>query len=140
MPRKILCALALATLAACPSPPRKVAPPDPKFDGKHDNERRTGASLDVLTSGSRIGGFRSVAVYTESNDKRNGARFIHEPTKFTFDYLQIESAPQAYLWVGSYATSDKGEPHTQEHLLLGKGDRGRQLGSAQAMSLVSSSA
>jgi Zn-dependent M16 (insulinase) family peptidase len=33
-----------------------------------------------------------------------------------------------------------GEPHTQEHLLLGKGDRGRKLGSSEAMSLAESSA
>ena len=32
--------------------------------------------------------------------------------------------------------SDKGEPHTQEHLLLGKGDRGRKLGSVEAMALA----
>jgi hypothetical protein len=140
MARKIMCALALATLVACPSPPRKVAPPDPKLDGTHDGQVRVPASLDSLRGDARIGEFRSVAIYTDANDQKIGARFVHEPTKFTFDYLQIESAPQGYLWVGSYATSDKGEPHTQEHLLLGKGDRGRQLGSAQAMSLVSSSA
>ena len=41
-------------------------------------------------------------------------------------YLRIESAPQGFIWVNTYPTSDKGEPHTQEHLLLGKGDRGRK--------------
>jgi len=33
-----------------------------------------------------------------------------------------------------------GEPHTQEHLFLGKGNKGRALGSQEPMSLVSSSA
>jgi hypothetical protein len=133
MSRKIVCALALATLVACPSAPRKIAPPPgPAVCCDVD--------LASLPEGERIGAFRSVAFYVDGNDRRIGARFVHEATKFTFDYLQIESAPQGYLWVGSFPTSDKGEPHTQEHLLLGKGDRGRKLGSAQAMSLVSSSA
>ena len=40
----------------------------------------------------------------------------------------------------SFPTSDQGEPHTQEHLLLGKGDRGRRLGSSEAMALARVSA
>src|SRR5262249_37216137 len=61
-------------------------------------------------------------------------------TGFTLDYLRIESAPQGFLWVTTYPTSDKGEPHTQEHLLLGKGNRGRKLASFEAMALAQSSA
>ncbi len=33
-----------------------------------------------------------------------------------------------------------GEPHTQEHLLLGKGNKGRELGSQETMSLATSTA
>ncbi|MFN0252524.1 MAG: hypothetical protein ACKV2T_36945 [Kofleriaceae bacterium] len=135
MSRTILCGLALATLVACPSAPRTVTPTPDKHD---DNAGEP--SLASMAAGSRLGAFRALAFYVDGADRRIGARFVHEATKFTFDYLQIESAPQGYLWVGSFPTSDKGEPHTQEHLLLGKGDRGRKLGSAQAMSLVSSSA
>src|SRR6185312_5819248 len=50
------------------------------------------------------------------------------------------SMPPAHLWVTTFPTSDKGEPHTQEHLLLGKGNRGRRLGSNEAMALVTSNA
>ena len=59
---------------------------------------------------------------------------------FTSDLLQIQSVPQAFIWVTTYPTSNMGEPHTQEHLLLGKGNKGRALGSQEPMSLVSSSA
>lgn len=134
MPRNIRWAFALASVAACSSPPRSAlpAPGHPQATAE--------LSLDSLTPNGGARQFRTVSIYTDASERRIGARFVHEPTKFTFDYLQIESAPQGYLWVGSYSTSDKGEPHTQEHLLLGKGDRGRQFGSAQAMALVSSSA
>ena len=69
-----------------------------------------------------------------------GARFMHRPTGFQLDLLQIESVPQAFTWVKTFATSDQGEPHTQEHLLLLRGIRGRTLATKEPMSLASSSA
>lgn len=100
----------------------------------------TALTLDTLAAGISVHGFTPSSVYLDGSDKPIGARFVHDATKFTFDYLRIESAPQGYLWVSSFPTSDKGEPHTQEHLLLGKGDRGRKMGSFQAMALAESSA
>ncbi len=97
-------------------------------------------TLDQLEPGKEIHGFTPTAVYLDDSDHPIGARFVHDKTGFTLDYLQIESAPQGFIWVTSFPTSDKGEPHTQEHLLLGKGDRGRRLGSFEAMELASSSA
>ena len=100
----------------------------------------TEASLDALREGGKVRGFTSVARYVDATGKPIGARFVHDATGFTFDYLRIESAPQGYIWVNSFPTSDKGEPHTQEHLLLGKGDRGRKFASFEAMALAQSSA
>lgn len=85
-------------------------------------------------------GFTAVSLYLDDADKPLGARFMHDATGFTFDYLRIETAPQGMIWVNSFPTSDMGEPHTQEHLLLGKGNRGRKLGSFEAMALADSSA
>jgi Predicted Zn-dependent peptidases, insulinase-like len=85
-------------------------------------------------------GFRTLALYTGANGNPVGARFRHAATGFEFDYLQIESVPQAFVWVNSPATSDKGEPHTQEHLLLGKGNKGRAVGTAEALTMSASSA
>jgi Zn-dependent M16 (insulinase) family peptidase len=100
--------------------------------------------LDVtyanLMEGQRINGFRAVAVYLDDRGRPMGARFRQIRSGFTLDLLGIESVPQAFLWVTTYPTSNKGEPHTQEHLLLGKGTRGRALGSLEPMSLVNSSA
>jgi hypothetical protein len=97
-------------------------------------------SLDALAEGGKLRGFTTLAVYLDDTDKPLGARFKHDASGFLFDYLRIETAPQGFLWVNSFPTSDMGEPHTQEHLLLGKGDRGRRLGSAEAMALAESSA
>src|SRR5687767_3052130 len=97
-------------------------------------------SLDSLAAGKLVNGFRTVAVYTNDRDKAMGARFIHSRTGFIFDVLQIQSVPQGYLYVNSFPSSDMGEPHTQEHLLLGKGSVGRAVQSAETMSLVSSNA
>ncbi len=100
----------------------------------------TDATLGSLTEGAKVRGFTAQALYLDDSDKPIGARFVHDATGFTFDYLRIETAPQGYIWVNSFPTSDMGEPHTQEHLLLGKGDRGRKLGSNEAMALAESSA
>jgi hypothetical protein len=100
--------------------------------------------LDVtyanLMEGQRINGFRAVALYLDDGGRPMGARFRQIRSGFTLDLLGIQSVPQAFVWVTTYPTSDKGEPHTQEHLLLGKGTRGRALGSLESMSLVTSSA
>jgi Zn-dependent M16 (insulinase) family peptidase len=97
-------------------------------------------SLDSLKQDQVVSGFRTEAIYLNDADKPMGARFRHTSTGFTFDLLQIQSVPQAFLWVNSFPTSDMGEPHTQEHLLLGKGNKGRAVASLQDMSLSESNA
>lgn len=139
MRSSLLVALALAS---CSSPPKATKPAPPPTDPgspppRPVPEEPTLANLEV---GRSVKGFTPAAIYLDANDQPIGARLVHDQTKFIFDYLRIESAPQAFIWVNSFPTSDKGEPHTQEHLLLGKGDRGRKMGSFQAMALTESSA
>jgi len=97
-------------------------------------------SLDTLTEGRAVNGFRAEALYLNDADRPFGARLRHERTGFVLDYLGIQSVPQVFLWVNSFPTSDRGEPHTQEHLLLGKGNVGRAVSGLEDMSLVGSSA
>jgi Zn-dependent M16 (insulinase) family peptidase len=97
-------------------------------------------SLDALTAGKLVNGFRTEAVYLNDADKPFGARFRHARTGFELDFLQIQSVPQVFAWVNSFPTSDRGEPHTQEHLLLGKGNVGRAHSGLEGMSLAGSSA
>jgi Zn-dependent M16 (insulinase) family peptidase len=97
-------------------------------------------TLESLMPGKVVSGFRTVAVYADESEKLLGARFVHTRTNFTLDLLRIQSVPQGHIWVNSFPTSDMGEPHTQEHLLLGKGSVGRAVSSAETMSLVASNA
>jgi Zn-dependent M16 (insulinase) family peptidase len=97
-------------------------------------------SLESLAEGKTVGGFRAEALYLSDSDKPFGARLRHVKTGFTLDYLQIQSVPQIFLWVNSFPTSEMGEPHTQEHLLLGKGNVGRAHAGFESMSLAGSSA
>ncbi len=96
--------------------------------------------LDTVQEGQEVGGFESVSTYVDHSGEIVGGRFRHLRTGFTLDLLFIETAPQAFVWVNSFPTSDKGEPHTQEHLLLGKGNKGRHVASIEEMSLAESSA
>lgn len=97
-------------------------------------------SLTSLTEGQPVEGFRVAAVYLNDADQPFGARFVHRRTGFTLDLLQIESVPQSYTWVNSFPVSDQGEPHTQEHLLLGKGTVGRGYSGMLTMSLAAENA
>ncbi|MEO9022402.1 MAG: hypothetical protein ABI290_09735, partial [Ginsengibacter sp.] len=94
------------------------------------------ASLSTLTQGEKLDGFKATAVYLNDVNKPIGARFIHEKTGFTLDLLQIESVPQAFFWVNTFPVSDRGEPHTQEHLLVTKGSKGHLLNTKTGMSLA----
>jgi len=96
--------------------------------------------LDSISENQVIHGFRATALYLNDADRAMGARFVHQHTGFTFDLLRIQSVPQAFIWVNSVPTSDMGEPHTQEHLLLGKGNAGRRHANLEGMSVASSSA
>ncbi len=91
--------------------------------------------LDKLTKNQEVEGYRVNAIYLNDANKPMGAQFIHRRSGFTLDLLRIESVPQAYTWVNSFPVSPQGEPHTQEHLLLGKGTVGRAYSAALTMSL-----
>ncbi|HET9986917.1 MAG TPA: hypothetical protein VFQ65_00315, partial [Kofleriaceae bacterium] len=134
--------LALIALACCsaPSHPAPRPPPPPPPAPPVATPTEVPAELAQLRDGAHVHGYTVAAVYLDDADQPVGAKLVHDKTGFQLDYLRIESAPQGYIWVNSYPTSDQGEPHTQEHLLLGKGNRGRRLGSSEAMSLATSSA
>ena len=97
-------------------------------------------SLSTLTAGQKLHGFKAVAVYLNDANLPMGARFVHESTGFTFDLLQVESVPQTFIWVNTFPVSNKGEPHTQEHLLITKGNKGHALNTREGMSLAASNA
>lgn len=97
-------------------------------------------SLESLNQGDTFEDLRVESLYLDAMGEPMGARFRHTPTGFVLDLLRIQSVPQGFFWVNSFPPSDQGEPHTCEHLLLGKGTKGRYVGSLEAMSLGESSA
>ncbi len=97
-------------------------------------------NYESLSDGQSVAGFRTAALYVSDADRAVGARFVHERSGFTLDLLDIRSVPQALVCVATYPTSDMGEPHTQEHLLLGKGNKGRAVASGEPMALTTSTA
>ncbi|HEX8558564.1 MAG TPA: hypothetical protein VF668_10695 [Pyrinomonadaceae bacterium] len=104
------------------------------------SQTNAAVAFDSLSEGKVVNGFRAEAVYLDDSDRPFGARFRHARTGFTLDFLQIQSVPQVFAWVNSFPTSEMGEPHTQEHLLLGKGNVGRAHAGLESMSLAGSSA
>lgn len=105
-----------------------------------------GASSDApvaftdVTPETNTRGFRATTVYLNDTDQPFGARFVHQKTGFTLDLIQVQSVPQAFTWVNSFPVSNMGEPHTQEHLLMGKGNAGRAWAASQTMTLTEATA
>ena len=96
--------------------------------------------FESLQENQKIAGFSVVNVYENAGGKAMGAKFIADRYDFILDLLQIQSVPQCFYWIKTVPKWDKGEPHTCEHLLLGKGNRGRYVAVLEEMSLGSSSA
>lgn len=97
-------------------------------------------AFEGLAPGQVIASFRTECVYDNEAGRAMGARFRHLTSGFVLDLLRIQSVAQAFMWINSPPPSDQGEPHTCEHLLLGKGTRGRYVASLEEMSLGQSSA
>ncbi len=96
--------------------------------------------LENLTENKQVHGFKTAAVYENGIGKAMGARFVSKDYGYILDVLRIQSVPQAFFWIKTPPTSSKGEPHACEHLLLGKGNRGRHVAALEDMALSSSTA
>lgn len=97
-------------------------------------------AFEGILEGTRIGAFRAAALYEAAGSGAVGARFIHDPSGMPVDLLRFDSVPQAMVWVQTLPVSDRGEPHTGEHLVLGKGKKGRLLALMLDMSIGEGSA
>ncbi|MFH2204750.1 MAG: hypothetical protein ABIJ96_16675 [Elusimicrobiota bacterium] len=90
--------------------------------------------LGGYDEGQNVAGYRVQSLYLDAEGEPMGARYVH-PNGMVVDILRVASVPQVSLNVGTLPTSDMGEPHTQEHLLLGKGKVGQYFNSLISMSL-----
>ncbi|MCB9673026.1 MAG: hypothetical protein H6734_26385, partial [Alphaproteobacteria bacterium] len=94
----------------------------------------------ALQPATSLAGFVVEGVYTGPDGRPRGARLRHLHTGFLIRWLEIETVPGAMIAVNTVPPDDRGTPHTQEHLLLGKGEVGRAVADAEAYQLVDSSA
>lgn len=97
-------------------------------------------NFEDLQQDEVLTGFNVVNLYTDGSDRAIGARFVSVNTGYIVDLLRIQSVPQGFFWVKTPPKWDKGEPHTCEHLLLGKGNVGKAVAELEEMSLGNSSA
>ena len=96
--------------------------------------------LESLTPNESVHGFKLVNLYDDASGRAMGARFMSEQHGFIVDVMQIQSVPQAFFWIKTPITGSRGEPHACEHLLLGKGNRGRYVAALEDMALGNSTA
>lgn len=98
------------------------------------------ASEPHMSPDAVVGDFEADAVYTDDHGRPVGTRWRHKAHGMPVTVLRIQSVPQVFLAFNTPPVSDRGEPHTGEHLLLGKGTKGKLLAAEQDMSLVQSTA
>jgi Zn-dependent M16 (insulinase) family peptidase len=100
----------------------------------------TSGGVAARTKGRTVADFAVDAVYTDDRGGVLGTRWVHKTHGMPVTVLRIQSVPQVFLAFNTPPVSDRGEPHTGEHLLLGKGTKGKALSAEQDMSLVQSTA
>jgi Zn-dependent M16 (insulinase) family peptidase len=81
--------------------------------------------LSSLKRNQELAGFRVANLYSDPDGRVVGAKFRHTSTGAPVYLLQIESVPQVFTWVDTPADSNRGLAHSLEHLLIGKGTKGR---------------
>jgi Zn-dependent M16 (insulinase) family peptidase len=96
--------------------------------------------LSRLKSNQQVSDFRVTNLYADTDGRVVGAKFQHISTGAPVFFLQIETVPQAFIWVDTPDDSNKGLPHSLEHLLAGKGTKGRYFDLLQAMRFGESTA
>ena len=97
------------------------------------------SAFSDLKKNQNVSGFSTQALYLNASDEPMGARFVH-PNGMPVDVLFFASVPQVSLYARTTPVSEKGEPHTLEHLLIGKGRIGKYLNSLLRMRLANHTA
>ena len=85
--------------------------------------------------------WRILTAYKDELDSApRGFHAVHAASGFVLDVLFKVDTPQALLWVNTPPENHRGDAHTCEHLLLGKGDRGRAVATLEEVARVKSTA
>src|SRR5579859_137733 len=92
------------------------------------------AKLSTLKKEQRLAGLEVQNLYSDSNGKIVGAKFLHIATGAPVFLLQLQTVPQVFTWIDTPTESNQGLPHALEHLLI-KGAKGRYLQLLEQMRL-----
>src|SRR5258708_21732881 len=96
--------------------------------------------LSSLKRDQELLDFRVANLYCDSKGQIVGAKFWHEPTGAPIFFFQSDGVPQVFIWVDTPAESEEGLAHALEHLLVGKGTKGRYSSLLKEMRLSQSTA
>src|SRR5450432_3637501 len=83
------------------------------------------SDLNTFRKGQAIAGLRVANLYSGSDGQIVGAKFWDVRSGAPIYLFQIETVPQVFMWVDTPAHSNTGLAHSLEHLLGGKGTKGR---------------
>jgi Zn-dependent M16 (insulinase) family peptidase len=98
------------------------------------------SDLATLKKDQTVSDFTVANLYSDSDAKVVGAKFCHVGTGAPVYLLQIETVPQTFMWIETPTDSNRGLAHSLEHLLIGKGTKGRYLFLLEQMRLSRSAA
>ncbi len=96
--------------------------------------------LAALKKDQALSDFRVANLYSDSDGRIVALKVVHVPTGAPVFFLQLETVPQVLTWVDSPVDSNRGLPHSLEHLLVVKGTKGRYLNLLRDMRLSQSGA
>ena len=88
-----------------------------------------------LKKDQQVGDLRVCNLYSDADGHIAGVKLSHRPTGAPIYLFQVETVPQVFMWVDTPATSNKGLAHALEHLLAGKGTKGRYVNLLKDMRL-----
>ncbi len=98
------------------------------------------ANLSRLKKNQTLAGLQVQSLYSDSDGKIVGVKFLHISTGAPVFLLQLQTVPQVFTWIDTPIHSNKGLSHALEHLLVIKGTKGRYLQLLKEMRLDRSSA
>jgi hypothetical protein len=138
IPRRLLLLAVALVVVASPSLREAFGATGKSRRVRNGKAGRVSAALPAR--GAAVGDFLASAVYEDGAGQWVGTRWVHKVHGMPVTVLHIQSVPQVFLAFNTPPVSDRGEPHTGEHLLLGKGRKGKALSLEQDLSLVESTA
>ena len=100
----------------------------------------TSRDLSTLKQNETLGSLRVTNLYADSHGTIIAGKFLDIRSGAPLYLLQIETVPQAFMWVDTPADSNAGVAHALEHLLGGKGTKGRYVSLLNEMRLGRSAA